>query len=195
MRHIPPELETLVGAEKIDFSVFSRRKKPAKHSLNIILWGSIWTAFTSIFVAILFVPILKGEELSFYVNNEPVTASLDNLEPLLFPAALIGFFVLIGITVLLVGFISLFIRGGYFVGTASRLLHYHKGNLKTFDWGQFTGNIEMHVRRGNITLQLRSGKMVGSKGRPARFVPDVVYIAGAPNVLEIEKICRERISG
>ena len=52
----------------------------------------------------------------------------------------------------------------------------------------------MHMRRGNITLQLRTGKMVSRKNGPAQFVPDIVYISGIKDeVLEVEKICRKRI--
>jgi len=34
---------------------------------------------------------------------------------------------------------------------------------------------------------------VNKKNSSAQFVPDIVYISGVPNVLEIEKICRKRI--
>ena len=189
IRDLPPVLESVVGKEKIDFSVHSTRNKPPGHSIGIIIFGVIWLALTGIFVAILFVPILKGEEVQYYVNNEQVTASLDNLEPLHFPAALIGFFVLVGIIMLLAGFISYFKPGGHYVGTASRLLRYHKGKLNAYDWKEFTGNIEMNVRKGALKLQLRSG----FHRKSGAFVHDVVYIAGAPDVLEIEKICRQRM--
>jgi hypothetical protein len=40
---------------------------------------------------------------------------------------------------------------------------------------------------------MRTGKMVSSKSGPDRYVPDVVYLSGIPNVSEIEQICRRRI--
>ena len=188
---LPPELESVVGTESVDFTALSKRKKPLKDSLGLVFFGIFWTAFTSIFVVAFFGPLFKGEEVSFSANGEMVTASLENMEPLLVPALLIGFFVLVGIGLLLGGIFSLLQKGGYFVGTASRLLHYRKGNISTYDWEQFSGNMKMNARKGNITLELRSGKMVG-KGR-GHFVHDIVYISGAPNVLDIEKMCRKRI--
>jgi hypothetical protein len=35
--------------------------------------------------------------------------------------------------------------------------------------------------------------MVSRKNSSAQFVPDVVYISGVPDVLEIGKICSKRI--
>jgi len=189
--HLPHELESIIGAEKIDFSVFSKRKKPLKDSLGLVIFGIFWTAFTSIFVIAFFGPLLKGEEVSFSANGEMVTANMDNLEPMLVPALIIGFFVLVGIALLIGGLFSFLQKGGYFAGTANRLLHHRKGNISIYDWEQFTGNMKMNVQKGNITLELRSGKTVG-KGS-GRFVHDTVYISGAPNVLDIEKICRKRI--
>ena len=192
-RFLPPELEKIVGTEKIDFSALARRNKPAGQSIGIIFFGAIWSAFTSIFVVAFFGPIFKGGEVHFTVNNTPTTGSLENLDSLLVPALIIGIFVLIGIGMLLYGFYSFFQKGGYFVGTANRLLHYYKGTVNAFDWEQFSGNMEINIKKGDITLQLRTGRMVSRKSSSSQFVPDIVYISGVPNVLEIEKICRKRI--
>jgi hypothetical protein len=188
-RFLPPELETVVGAEKIEFSVVSKRNKPIGQAAGTLIFGVIWSAITSIFVVAFFGPLFKGEEVEFGLNGEMVTASLDNLEPILVPALIIGVFVLIGIIALLVGIYQFFQTGGYFAATATRLLHYRKGNIATYDWAQFTGNVKMNAKRGNITLQLRSGYSTKNGG----FVHNVVFISGADNVLEIEKICRKRI--
>ncbi len=193
IRFLPAELESVTGKEKIEFSVFAKRYQPVKKSLGIIFFGICWIAFTSIFVVAFLGPLLAGKEVHFKANGVPTTGSWENFEPVLVPALIIGLFVLIGTGILLSGFYSLLKKGGYFVGTATRLLRYRKGNISTYDWEQFTGNMEMNNRKGDISLQLRSGKMVRRKNRPAEFVPDVVYISGVPDVLEIEKICRKRI--
>jgi hypothetical protein len=91
------------------------------------------------------------------------------------------------------GLYSLFQKGGYFVGTNNRLIRYSKGVVNTYDWEQFTGNMEINGVKGDISLQLRSGKMVQRKNKPDEFVPDTVYISGITDVLEIEKNCRTRI--
>jgi hypothetical protein len=193
IRFLPMDLESVVGTEKIDFSVFSKRNKPVSQSISLIFFGTFWSAITSIFVVAFFVPLFKGEEVHFGVDGVPTTGSLENFEPILVPALIIGLFVLIGIGMLLWGFYSFFQKGGYFVGTASRLLRYNKGIIKSFDWEQFSGNMEINNKKGDITLQLRTGKMVSRKNSSAQFVPDIVYISGVINVLEIEKICRKRI--
>ncbi len=112
---------------------------------------------------------------------------------MLTPALIIGVFVLIGIGMLIWGFYLLFQRGGYFVGTNNRLISYRKGIINTYDWEQFTGNMEINNRKGDFSLQLRTGKMVQRKNKPDEFVPDVIYISGISDVLEIEKKCRIRI--
>jgi hypothetical protein len=193
IRFLPMELESVVGDEKIDFSVFANRKKPVKQSFNLIFGGIFWLAITSIFVVVFFGPLFKGEEVHFSVDGVPTTASLENFEPMIVPALIIGLFVLIGIGLLLYGFYSFSQKGGYFVGTANRLFHYHKGIIKSFDWEQFSGNMEINIKKGDIALQLRTGKMVSRKNSSARYVPDVVYISGVTEVLEIEKMCRKRI--
>jgi hypothetical protein len=45
----------------------------------------------------------------------------------------------------------------------------------------------------DIEFQLRTGKMESKKNSPDKFVPDIIYISGVNNVLEIEKSCRIRI--
>jgi hypothetical protein len=190
---MPAELQSIIGQENIDFSVKAKRKQPLKTSFGIILFGTIWTAFVSIFVMVFLGPVFRGEETHFEVNGVPTSASWENFRPMLTPAIIIGVFVLIGIGMLAWGLYSLFQKGGYFVGTNNRLIRYHKGIVNTYDWEQFTGSMEINGLKGDLSLQLRTGKMVQRKNRPDEFVPDIIYISGIPDVLEIEKNCRNRI--
>jgi hypothetical protein len=192
---LPQNLLTVLGDEKIDFSVKAKRAKPIKNSLGIILFGTVWTAFTSIFVFAFFGPLFVGEEVHFTSNNVPTVASPDNLEPIILPGIIIGIFVLIGIIMLGFGIYSIFKKGGYFVGTPLRLISYQNGNVRSIDWEQFSGDIEVKGDEinGNLSLQMRTGKMVSSKNNRSRFVPETIYLSGIPNVYEVEKNCRERI--
>jgi hypothetical protein len=190
---MPFELQSIIGNENVDFFVKARRKQPVKNSIGIILFGTFWTAFVSIFVIVFFGPLFRGEETHFEVNGVPKSGSWENFRPMLTPALIIGLFVLIGIGMLTWGIYSLFQRGGYFVGTNNRLISYNKGIINTYDWEQFTGNMEIRSTKGDISLQLRSGKMVQRKNRPDEFVPDNIYISGISDVVEIEKNCRKRI--
>ena len=53
----------------------------------------------------------------------------------------------------------------------------------------FTGN----EKKGNITLGMRTGRMVSRKNGGDQYVADTFYISGIPRVYEIEQICRKRI--
>ena len=192
---LPPELLSIVSPEKIDFATKAGRDKPKKKSILIILFGVVWTLFTSIFVFIFFVPIIQGKEVHFESNGVPTVASPDNLEPLLLPAIIVGLFLLIGIGMLSWGIFSMMKKGGYFVGTPTRLIFYQNGIIRSIDWEEFSGDIEISGdnTKGNISLLMRIGKMVSSKNGSDRYVPDVIYITEIPNVYEIEQICRQRI--
>ncbi len=190
---MPANLQSIIGNESVDFLVKAKRKQPVKNSFGIIVFGTIWSGFVSIFVFALFGPLFRGEEAHFKVDGVPTSASWENFQPILTPALIIGLFVFIGVGMLTWGFYSLFQRGGYFVGTNNRLIGYNKGVIKTYDWEQFTGNMEINDLKGDISLQLRSGKMVSRKNKPDEFVPDVIYISGITDVLEVEKDCRKRI--
>ena len=192
---LPRDLNTMIGSERKDFAVKAGRAQPPKKSLALIIFGTFWTAFTGIFVVAFLGPLFVGKEVHFEANGVPTVAGPDNLEPILVPALIIGFFVLIGILMLFGGFYSMFKKGGYFVGTPLRLIHYYKGNIRSIDWEQFSGDIEVNgnVDKGNISLQMRTGRMVSKKNGPDRYVPDVIYMSKIPSAFEVEKLCRRRI--
>lgn len=192
---LPQNLLTVIDQEKIEFSVKAKRAKPLKSSIGIILFGTVWTLFTSIFVFAFLGPLFIGEEVHFTSNDIPTVASPDNLEPIILPAIIIGLFVLIGIIMLGFGIYSILKKGGYFVGTPIRLISYQNGSVRSIDWEQFSGDIEVKGNeiKGNISLQMRTGRMVSSKNSGSRYVPDTVYISGIPNVYQVEQICRKRI--
>jgi len=128
---LPKNLLTVIADEKIDFSVKAKRNKPIKNSIGILLFGTVWTAFTSIFVFAFLWPLFIGEEVHFTSNDIPTVASPDNLEPIILPAIIIGVFVLIGIIMLGYGIYSLFKKGGYFVGTPLRMISYQNGTVRS----------------------------------------------------------------
>jgi len=192
---MPPGLSTAIGGEKQDFVVKAGRIKPKKKIIPMIIFSIVWLAFSSVFVFGFFGPLFQGEEVHFTMNDVPTVASMDNLQPLLGPAIIIGIFILVGIGILAAGLYFLFAEGSWYVGTPKRLIKYKKGNIRSIDWEQFSGDIEVSRRaeQGDISLKMRTGKMVSQKNGPKRFVPDVIYIAGISNVMHIEQICRKRI--
>jgi hypothetical protein len=192
---LPPEMNNFLGSESKDFAVKAKRANPPKTSIFLILFGTAWLAFTSIFVLAFLGPLFQGKEVEFLVNDVPTVAGPGNLGPIAVPALIIGIFVLVGLLMLGSGVYMLFKKGGYFVGTPTRLISYQKGKYRSIDWEQFSGDIEVsgNDQKGHITLGMRTGKMVSSKNGPDRYVPDTFYISGIPDAFEIEQICRKRI--
>jgi hypothetical protein len=192
---LPKDLSSYISSESSDFIVKANRIKPLSQSLSTVFFGIFWTTFSSIFALIFLVPLLQGKEVSFESNGVPVVASPDNLEPILVPAIIIGLFLLIGIGILSWGIRSIFMKGGYFVGTPTRLIWFRSGDIRSIDWEQFSGDIRArgNSKKGSIDLQMRTGAMIRSKDGPDRYVPEVIYMTEIPNVFDVEKMCRRRI--
>ncbi|MRI01702.1 hypothetical protein GH721_14260 [Kriegella sp. EG-1] len=190
---LPKDLQTIIGDEELDFAVYAKRNQPKALSYGIILFSLFWLVLPSIGAYAFFSPLFKGEEVHFKSNDVPTTASLDNLEPMIVPSLLLLLFMVIGIGMFVWGIIMLTKKGGYFVGTKTRLINYRKGTIKYFDWEQFTGNTELNIKKQNISLEMRRGKMSSKKNGPDKFIPETLHISGIENLLKIESICRQRI--
>jgi len=191
---LPKDLQTVLGNEEIEFAVYANRRQPKSASYKTIAMSLVWL-FPALLMAYFFLaPLIDGKEVRFKVNDKPVTASWDNLEPMLFPAIFIFLFIALGIGLLYWGIIMLTKKGGYFVGTKNRIIHYLNGNIEYFDWEQFTGNVELNFNNRDIALELRRGKMKSqSKNGPKKFIPETLHLSGIENLVKVEKICRERI--
>ncbi len=192
---LPPELESYIGSESKDFAVKAKYATQPKVSLAMIIFGLIWFGFSLILLMLFLGPLFRGQEVQFLTNDVPTVAGPGNLRPILLPASVIGLFVLIGILLVYAGFRMLFRKGGYYVGTPTRLIVFEKKGFRTVDWEQFSGDIAVsgNDQKGNISLGLRTGRMAGSKSGSDRYVPDTLYISGISDVFEVEKICRRRI--
>ncbi len=195
--NIPPEVDSIIdSSEHKDFTVKTKRAYPYKKSLPILFFGIIWTVFSSFFVFAFLGPLFLGKEAHFTSNGVPVVASPDNLAPIIMPASLISAFILIGFMMIAWGIYLLTKKGGYFVGTPTRLIKYFGGNIDSINWKQFNGNIKIrgNSQNGSILLEMKTGRYVsGRDSSSSRYVPDIVYIGGIPNVYEIGKICEKRI--
>ena len=192
---LPRILEENLGNEHRDFAVMAKRAQPLAKSMTRMLFSVVWLGFTSIFVAVFLGPIFQGKEVTFSSNDVPVTAGPGNLGPIVVPSLVIGLFVLIGLAMLIYSMYSLTRKGGYFVGTPLRLVSLQNGSIRSIDWELFSGDIVVKgdEKKGDISLGMRTGKMVSQKNGPDRYVPDVIYLSGIPDVFEVERLCRERI--
>ncbi len=192
---VPAQLRTLIDGEETDFIAKSKRNHPKKQAWSTIGFSIFWNAFVSIFIVAFFGPLFTGKDVHFSVSGKPTTASLDNMDELLFPGVFIGVFLLVGITVFISGILQLTQKGGYFVGTPTRLIKYRKGKLTVKDWEQFSGNITLKTKGhyGDLELELRTGKMRKKNKGARKLGQDTIYISGISNVFDIEKKCRIRI--
>lgn len=188
-------ISDLIGSEGQDFVVEATRIQPFKKSLHFVLFGLFWIAFISIFFGAFFGPLLKGESVEFESEGVLVVAGPGNLEPLLMPALIIGIFLFIGLIILSWGIYLMFKKGGTFVATSKRLIHLRGSKIRSIPWDQFSGDTEVwgKAKKGDVTLQLRTGHMVSGRNGQKRYVPDVVHLSGIPKPFEIEQMCRKRI--
>jgi len=192
---IPSEINNVLAGESYDFAVKANRKIPLKKTFIYFEFGLIFLAVSSFAIRLLFWPIFMGQDVHFKINDLPVVAGPGHLTPLILPAIGISLFLLGGLTLIAYGFYFLYSKGAWHIGTPKRLIIYTANKTRSIDWEQFSGDIEISgtPEDGNITLLLRTGKMVSQKRGPDRYVPDVIYIARIQNAFEIEPLLRKRI--
>lgn len=182
--NLPQELLSAIGSEPTDFICYSKRTQPLKNSLMFLLFALVWLWLSSLFLIPFFTLPIHNIEWIITINKDK--------PPLWF----VTFFFLIGFAFLWYSLYLIFKSGGYFVWTPTRLIHYKKNSIKSIAWWQFTWNIELNWNNesGTLSLELKTGKMIRTKNSGSRYVPDIIYLVGIPEVYEIEKKCRERIN-
>ena len=192
---LPPALSSYLGEEQRDFVVRAGRVRPLRKLLAPLFFGVILLAFFGAFALSFFLPLIQGEEMRLLINGVPTVVGPHNWTPLLVPAVIVGMFFLLGGGMLLWVLSSLFQEGGYFVGTPTRLVHFRRGKIRSIDWEQFSGEIEVYGdnEKGTLVLGLRTGRMVRKRNGGEAYVPQVVYLTDIPHVYEVEKMCRKRI--
>jgi hypothetical protein len=117
-----------------------------------------------------------------------------SVNPAYYLVGFFGIFYVVGLIIMGRGIIPLIRRGGWFVGTPDRLIHYRKGNIRSIDWEQFTGDMKVRgsADKGSISMSLRTGIMKSRKGGQT-FIPEVIFMTAIPGVSDIENFCRKRI--
>ena len=193
--NIPPEINTVLAGESYDFAVKADHKFPLSYLFKFFVIGGGFVFLSGAFVAITWVPILMGKEVHFKVGDVPTVAGPGNVGALLTPTVFIGVFVLVGLALLAYAFYSLFAKGAWNIGTPTRFIAYQKNKVRSIDWEQFSGDIQMSgtSENGTIILVLRTGKMVSRRNMPDQFVPDLIYMVGIRNAFQIEPLLRKRI--
>lgn len=175
------ELRSTIGYETIDFYVFAERKVPRVASIFFIFFGILLTIMVLGIGGFDFEKKFGAGGDSFYNTMNA------------FMIMVSGIFVLVGIGITIWGVVSFFQNGGHFVGTPTRLIHYKKGTTKIYSWSDFTGNVDMNSSKRYITFFLHSNRKVEVEGN-MYMICDVINLFSADNILEIERISRQRIT-
>jgi len=194
---IPKELTTILASEEVDFMIKAGKNLPNKIVIKYFLFGLFWLAILGVGLNATLKAFFKGVTFNYSAASfqELITILKTNVsqELLIF----FGVFISIGFGALLYSIYLYSQKGGYFVGTATQLIQYRKGNITMTNWEQFSGNIAIKNKGtlGNLELELRTGSMYSRGGESSlqRYVPDVIYITAIENVIAIEKKCRKRI--
>lgn len=186
---IPSDLKKLVANEKIDFCVKAKYDYSKSESYGMMVVGIVWMVIIGFFGLTFLDSLFFEKGLNLESNG------LHNWESLMMPGIVIGIFFIAGLLLFIRACFVMFKEGGYFVGTETRLIQSLNDKITITNWNQFSGNVKLRNKNnfGDIEFKLKTGKIIASKNNPDRFVPDVIYIAGINDVLEIEKLCQIRI--
>jgi len=194
---VPNELTTIIDSEKVDFIVKTQRDFPRIKAYKMLFFSLFWNFILAIIFIGNFKPFFKNVKLNYSIeslkNSIQILGKNLSLELELF----FGFFIGVGIVTLLLAIYYYLKKGGFFVSTATRLIKYRNGNITMTDWEQFTGNTKVKKKGtfGSLALELRTGKTHSKAGESSykQYIPDIIYIVGIDNVINIEKKCRARI--
>lgn len=185
---LPNDMLTVLAGEPTDFTIEGKSGGQAS-STFLLLFGSAWSLFTGAIVYGFLHPLFTEGAVTFSLNEEMVTATPDNLTPLLLPGIFFGIFILIGLGLMLGGILAFVKKPGYYAGTPTRLVHYEKGRIHTYDWQKFNGNMQVNSRKGTLMLDLMTGHTTKNGG----YVPTRLHIKTKADVLELERLIRQRV--
>ncbi len=192
---LPPVLSYNVGDEKQDFAVKAKYSSLHKNSKFFLIFGIFWSLIVNFIAYSFYKPLLTGDDIHFKVNNVDRVANINNPEPMFLEIIIFGTFILIGFGMLVYGLYSFFRKGGYFVGTPTRLIIFETNGLRSINWTEFSGNTSVsgNNKYGNLSLQLKSGQMVSTENGSSRFEAYVINMNGITNPYQIENMCRKRM--
>lgn len=191
----PFDIREILGGETADFMVKANRTIPARKAIYPMGLGLFWLLFTSIFFFAFLGPLFVGKEVHFTSNGQAVVASPSNLGPITVPALIIVVFLIVGLAITGYGIYILFSKGAWFIGTEKRFIMIKKNEIRSIDWEQFTGDIEVKGKpeKASLTLVMRTGRMVSRRRGGDEYIPDTIYMAEIKDAFKIEPLLRKRI--
>jgi hypothetical protein len=193
---LPSSVQATIGSEPIDFAVLAQRYQPLKKSISQIQFGILLTGLSSLFLFESVKPILTEIHTlrSTYTTMDPIDL-LTNAGSALFFLLIIILFCAAGIGVIVQGIRAIFQNGGYMIGTPTRLIHVRNKYIRSIQWSEFSGDINVtgDMNKGTIRLFFHSGELKNPKYTKERFEHHSIQFTDIPNVHDIENICMQRI--
>ncbi|MFK8302607.1 hypothetical protein ACI75Y_06815 [Capnocytophaga stomatis] len=186
---LPHQLRQLINDENVEFASFANR---------VASWKTI---FGNVVIALIFggmgLFVLNVETNSFrfdyYFEDGKEVHFWEIISSYNWGLLAFGvLFSLVGVLLLFSAIRLTFSKGGCFVGTPTRLIHYKNGTVKIYVWELFTDEIKVDIDKNYIRFTLKIGKYE-RKDKTEVFVPYKVEIIAAENVSKIERVARERI--
>lgn len=191
---LPNELQNIIGTERIDFVAYAKRKNARPTSYAVFGFALLWFSISTFANYVFFKPLFIGQDIRMESEGEVITANLDNLEPAIVPGVVLIVFLIIGIILFVWGLRYLLKKGGYYVGTETRIINYLEGEVMYLGWDEFTGNIELDINKKSVVLELHSGETRRDKDGTEEFVHDKLYLIGIDNATLVEEMCKKRIN-
>ncbi len=191
---LPNELQSIIGSERVDFVTFAKRKNARPISYAVFGLALPWLIITTFGVYVFFKPLFIGEDIHMETDGVVTTANLDNLEPIIVPGSILLVFFAIGILLFIWGLRYLLKKGGYYVGTETRIINYIDGEVMYLGWNEFTGNMELDLQKKTIVLEMHRGETRREKDGSEIFVHDTLDLIGVEDASEVDEKCRKRIN-
>ncbi|GIJ93722.1 hypothetical protein [Capnocytophaga stomatis] len=185
---IPRSLNYVINGENVEFLSFSQRSATWRNVIMSFIMGLIFSG-VGVFVLDIEIDLLAFLRGEYGEETNIVKLLSDGRLPVLVIGSLFSF---VGTWVFVSAIFMIFSKGGYFVGTPTRLIHYKKGDVKIYMWELFTDEIKVDIDKNYIRFTLKIGKYE-RKDKTEVFVPYKVEIISAENISKIEKVARERI--
>lgn len=168
---IPPKLASAIRHEDIGFITNTKRNVPTKESIKNIISSLFMCGFMGFF----FYVFSKGQ---YAYSSKGISV------PFIFLCIMMFF----SIFALVRSLQESFRKGGYFVGTPAKLIHFKNNKFYYYEWSHFTGNIEIDFDQHDLSLHLRKGHEISKE-----FIRDTLYLSGIEDIDRIASYCTDRI--
>ena len=189
---LPKDLKDIISNEQVDFIIKAKRNAPLKRALSYFFFSFVWLSIIGVGIYTSLKPYFKSKKF----NLETIITELKALHYTEESTLIMVLFASVGVAIFLYGIYIFTQKGGYFVATKSSLIKYRNNKVTITDWNQFSGNTKVTNRNlyGDVALELITGKEVARHNDSSkRYVPNVIYIVGIENPIQIANKCRLHI--